>query len=199
MNDPKLATIFNEGVEPHSQSALEHVYETAPSASATIPSVAKAISEAELAKDAIPVHLHPSRVLPSHFTDAIERAYGPAVRFWSSVDAERFIAELQNANPAYMNALVLSWEQWGCGSFYEDLANSIHTRKFDEFCAVWLASLPADQASSNDDDNVYDRLHDHLRNAGESTHLRYLELDGVKAVRYIREKMESLINRTTVA
>jgi hypothetical protein len=198
MNNPKFATIFDEVVEVHSDSALEQPYEAAAGTSATIPSIAKAISEVELAKHAVPVHLHPSKVMPSHFTDAIERAYAPAPRFWSRVDAERFVAELQNANPAYMSALVLSWEQWGCGSFYEDLANSIYTKKFDEFCAVWLASLPPDQASSDDDD-VYERLHNHLRSTCESTHLRYLELDGVKAVRYIREKMETLVSCMTSA
>ncbi|MFB9124366.1 hypothetical protein E2553_35095 [Paraburkholderia dipogonis] len=149
------------------------------------------IAEAELAKLAIPLHLHPSRVLPSHFTEAIERAFVPATRFWFHVDAERFVAALQNQDPAYMGALVLSWEQWGCGSFHEDLINSIRTKQFDEFCALWLASQSQGLAS-NDDEEVYNLLHSHLRSAGESTHLRYLELDGVKAIRYIREKMESM-------
>lgn len=173
-----------------SDTALEQSSGPTLDTTSTIPPVAKAISEVGLAKQAIPLHLHPSRVLPSHFTEAIERAYAPATRFWSHVDAERFAAELQNQNPAYMNALVLSWEQWGCGSFYEDLANSIQTKKFDEFCAVWLASLPKGLASNDDD--VYNLLHSHLRSTGESTHLRYLELDGVKAVRYIRERMDSM-------
>lgn len=96
------------------------------------------IPEAELAKRTTPLHLHPSRVLPSHFTDAIEREYFPASKFWFHVDAERFVAELQNHNSTYMNALALSWEHWGCGSFHEDLVNSICTKKFDEHCAAWL-------------------------------------------------------------
>jgi hypothetical protein len=159
----------------------------------TTPPVADFIPEVELAKLAIPLHLHPSRVLPSHFTEAIEGAYAPATRFWFHVDAERFVAELQNQNPAYMSALVLSWEQWGCGSFYEDLVNSIRTKQFDEFCALWLASQPQSLAS-NDDEEVYNLLHNHLRSTDESTHLRYLELDGVKAVRYIRDRMTGMFS-----
>ncbi|MGF6507850.1 hypothetical protein [Paraburkholderia sp. 32] len=178
--------------KPHfSGATLEQPSDLALTTASTAEVVVKAIPEAELAKHAIPLHLHPLRVLPAHFTEAIERAYAPATRFWLHVDAERFVAELQNQNAAYMSALVQSWEQWGCGSFHEDLVNSILTKKFDEYCAAWLLSLPQGQVS-NDDDEVYELLHNHLKGAGELTHLRYLELDGVKAVRYIRDRMTSL-------
>jgi hypothetical protein len=90
-----------------------------------------------------------------------------------------------------MSVLALSWEQWGCGSFHEDLINTICATQFDEFCAVWMASLPRG-LTPNDDEEVYNLLHNHLRVTGESTCLRYLELDGVKAIRYIREKMDDM-------
>ncbi len=173
-----------------SDTALEQSSGPMSDTPSTTVRVANFIPEVELAKLAIPLHLHPSRVLPSHFTEAIERAYAPAARFWFNVDAERFVTALQSENPAYMDALVLSWEQWGCGQFHEDLVNSIRTKQFDEFCALWLASQP--QRLASNDDEVYDLLHNHLRSTGESTHLRYLELDGVKAVRYIREKMNTI-------
>ncbi|TDY21976.1 hypothetical protein B0G81_2223 [Paraburkholderia sp. BL6665CI2N2] len=171
-----------------SDTPLEQSSGPTSDSTSTNPPIANFIPEAELAKRAIPLHLHPSKVLPSHFTEAIERAFAPATRFWFHVDAERFVAALQNQNPAYMDDLVSSWEQWGCGPFHEDLINSIRTKQFDEFCALSLASQPLGLAS-DDDEEVYDLLHSHLRRTGESTHLKYLELDGVKAIRYIREKM----------
>jgi hypothetical protein len=69
-------------------------------ATSTTPPGAGFIPEVEPAKLAIPLHRHPSRVLPSHFTEAIERAYAPATRFWFHVDAERFVVALQNQDPA---------------------------------------------------------------------------------------------------
>ncbi|MGF6507824.1 hypothetical protein [Paraburkholderia sp. 32] len=175
-----------------SDAALEQSFGPALGTASTTRPFVEPIPEAQLAKEAIPLHLHPSRVLPSHFTDAIERAYAPASIFWFHVDADRFVNELEKHNSAYMTALALSWESWGCGSFHEDLVNSIRTKKFDEYCATWLLSLPQSQVSNDDD--VYELLHNHLRSTGESTHLRYLELDGVKAVHYIRDRMTSMVS-----
>jgi len=147
--------------------------------------------EATLAKKILPLNIHPDRMLPRHLTDAIEQAYSPSKIFWSHIDAERFADELDKHDPTYMAAVSQSWENWGCGCFREDLVNAIRTKRFDEVCACWLLSLPKSDVS-DDDNELYALLHNHLQNAGESVHLRYLELDGVKAVRYIREKMDGI-------
>jgi hypothetical protein len=154
--------------------------------------VVSAIEEATLARRILPLNIHPDRMLPRHFTDAIEQVHSPSKTFWSRIDAERFADELDNYDPTYMAAVSQSWAAWGCGSFREDLVNAIRTKQFDEFCACWLMSLPQGQVS-NDDDDVYELLHTHLHRTGNSTHLRYLELDGVKAVRHIREKMDNMV------
>ncbi|WP_109479700.1 hypothetical protein [Paraburkholderia sp. C35] len=160
---------------------------------ARIPVVADAIPDSTLAKKIVSARTHPSRVLPSHFIEAIERAYAPAKRFWCHVDPEQLANETVRHNPEYMNAVSQSWAAWGCGSFYEDLVNAIQTKKFDEHCAVVMRTLP-EEILSGDDETVYDLLHSRFTQSGESTHLKYLELDGVKAVRYIRETMENMLD-----
>ncbi|MBB5460237.1 hypothetical protein [Paraburkholderia sp. Cpub6] len=169
---------------------------TSPNA-ASIPVAATAISETELAKRAIPQHTSPDMVLPGNFVEAITRAYSPAAIFWLNIDAERLVSELENQHPAYMRAVEMAWQGVGCGSFHEDLVNSIRTRQFDEYSARWLLSLPQDLVSNDDDSAVYELLHDHLKRTGNSAHLRYLELDGVKAIGYIRDRMDLMLGGPT--
>ncbi|AMV48209.1 hypothetical protein [Paraburkholderia caribensis] len=174
-------------------AGLELLNQMTSGTEARIPEAAEAIPDGELATKIVPLHLHPSQVLPSHFTDAIEREYAPAKHFWRHVDAERLVKETVIHNPGYMEALASSWKASGCGSFEEDLVNAIQLQKFDEHCALVMLALPENIRSTSDED-VYGVLHSRFTQTGESIHLRYLELDGVKAVRYIRKKMGLILS-----
>lgn len=173
--------------------AREHLAKSKPANAINSPVVADAIPEPELAKRVIPEHLTPVTVLPEDFMEAIVHAYAPATTFWFNIDAERLANELASQYPSYMEAVSREWESSGCGSFHEDLVNSIRTRQFDEYAAKWLLSLPQEQVSNDDDEAVYVLLHNHLKSAGLATHLRYLELDGVKAISYIRDRMDLML------
>ncbi|WP_322008041.1 hypothetical protein [Paraburkholderia tropica] len=176
------------------KDTLDQLAKSKPAEAVGAPIAAIAIPESELAKFSAPQHIRPDEVLPGKFLEAIAEAYSPAQVFWCNIDAERLVSELEKQHPEYMKAVATCWENAGCGSFHEDLVNSIRTRQFDEYCAQWLLSLPHEQVSNDDDDAVYELLHHHLQRTDNATHLGYLELDGVKAISYIRDRMDFMLS-----
>ncbi|CAB3773945.1 hypothetical protein [Paraburkholderia humisilvae] len=145
--------------------------------------------EAWLARKILPLGLPVQSVLPNRFTRGIERVYSPARGFWHNIHAERFVDELERCEPTYLADIAAEWSGAGCGSFRDDVINEIRTKQFDEYSATFLLSVPN---LSDDDEKVYDLLERHLRKARADTHLRYLELDGVKAIGHIRDMMDQL-------
>ncbi|RQS57440.1 hypothetical protein DID96_36575 [Burkholderia sp. Bp8963] len=145
--------------------------------------------EARLARQALSMRILPQFVGPSHFTLAMEDAYAPPAGFRCSIDPECFVDEFEPRDPAYMEDAAMAWNKFGLESFREGLLNEIRTRQLDEFCATWLLTMPKSQ---HHDNRMYDLLHDYLHSSGQTTHLRYLELDGVKAVRHVRQKLDEL-------
>jgi hypothetical protein len=143
--------------------------------------------EAKLARKILPLRVRPQSAMPSHFTDEISRVYLPLKNgFWRDIKAERFVDEVERHAHQYMSDVAQSWKESGLqSSFRDDLVNQIRTKQFDEFSAEWLLALPDGRNLSDED--LYGLLHAHLCGAGETTHLEYLELDGYKALRYIRE------------
>lgn len=173
-----------------SEGTATHRIDSPVDVAAITPDATRHISEAELATKCVPVHMKANATLPRHFTEAIAQQFAPSTSFWCGIDAERFATEAKRQNPQFMKALAASWKKSGCGSFHDDLVNEIRTQQFDEFCARWLSSLPPDQIP-DDNQQIYELLH--LCRTGESTHLGYLELDGVKAVPHIRAKMAAML------
>ncbi|WP_176079880.1 hypothetical protein [Paraburkholderia tropica] len=176
------------------KDVTEHLVKPTPTDAARQSIVADAISETELAKRIIALGFNPETVLPGLFLEVVVQAYSPATTFWFNVDAERLVSELESQQPTYMATVNRIWAKDGCGSFNEDLVNAIRTKQFDEYSAKWLLSLPQEKVSNDDDHEVYDLLHRHLKRTRNLEMLRYLELDGVKAIGYIRDRMDLMLS-----
>lgn len=147
--------------------------------------------EVRLARRALPMRILPEFVQPNHFALAMEEAYVAPASFWRSINPERFVDELARLDPAYMEDVQSVWSRLGYESFRDALIYDIRIRQLDEYCATWLLTL-SDNQDERSDQETYDLLREHLRAAGETVHLQYLALDGVKAVRHIKERLDEL-------
>ncbi|NIE63224.1 hypothetical protein [Burkholderia sp. Ax-1719] len=146
--------------------------------------------EAELARKVFPLRVRPESATPRAFINAIKDAYPPVRGFWRSFDLERLADELERCDPEYMKAVIASTRADGA-DFREDLIHYFRTEQFDEFSAEWLMTTPQ-AARSEDDHFVYEMLLSHLSKSNLDTHLRYLELDGAKAIPHVRLRMVEL-------